>query len=106
MRVYKSCLCLLALAALAVWAGASGIARADDLVANWMLGEPSGSSSFADASGNGNTGTLVGTDSVVSMNGGAYLASPVGTGVYFNGLSGKDNYVNVPYNPALARTRT
>jgi hypothetical protein len=104
MRVYKKCFCLVAFAALAVLAGASNVARADGLVANWMLGEPSGSTSFADASGNGNTGTLVGTDSVVSMTGGAYPASPVGTGIYFNGLSGEDNYINVPYNPALSPT--
>ena len=51
-----------------------------------------------------NSGTLVGSDSVVSMNGGSYPASPVGTGVYFNGLSGTGNYVSVPYNAAMSGT--
>ena len=102
MRSRNSFVLLVVLGALTVLIGALGIARADDLLANWMFNEPTGSTSFADSSGNGNSGTLVGSDSVVSMNGGAYPASPVGTGVYFNGLSGTGNYVSVPYNSATS----
>ena len=102
MRMQSMRPCLAALAVLVGLAGATSIARADDLLGNWAFGEASGATSFADSSGNGNTGTLVGSDSVVSMNGGAYPASPVGTGVYFNGLSGTGNYVSVPYKSALS----
>ena len=102
MRSRNSFVLLVVLGALTVLIGTSGIARADDLLANWMFNEPTGSTSFADSSGNGNSGTLAGPDSVVSMNGGAYPASPVGTGVYFNGLSGTGNYVSVPYSSAMS----
>ena len=96
MRVYNKYFCLVALVLLVVLAGASGIARADGLVANWPFNGPSGSTSFADASGNGNTGTLVGTDTVTSV------PAPIGTGLYFNGLSGTGNYISVPYNAAMS----
>ncbi len=103
MRSRKSFVSLVVVVgALAVLIGAANAARADGLLANWALGEASGSTSFADSSGNGNSGTLVGTDSVVSMNGGSYPASPVGTGVYFNGVSGTNNYISVPYKSALS----
>ena len=102
MRSRKSFLVLSVIGALTVLIGASGVSWADGLLANWALSEASGSTSFADSSGNGNTGTLVGSDSVVSMTGGAYPVSPVGTGVYFNGLSGAGNYISVPYNSAMS----
>ena len=102
MNLWKASVCLATLTVLALWVGASDVARADDLLANWMFNQLSGSTSFADSSGNGNTGTLVGSDSVVSMNGTTYPASPVGTGLYFNGLSSTGNYVSVPYNSALS----
>ena len=43
--------------------------RADGLIANWKLNEPAGSTSFADSSGNGNTGTLYGTDTLTTIAG-------------------------------------
>ena len=104
MRLRNSFVLLAVVTAVTVLIGASSIAWADGLVANWRLSEASGSTSFADSSGNGNNGTLVGSDSVISMTGGSYPASPVGTGVYFNGVSGPNTYINVPYNAALSPT--
>ena len=95
MRVYNKYFCLVALVLLVVLAGASGIARADGLVANWPFNGPSGSTSFADASGNGNTGTL--WDRHMTS-----VPAPIGTGLYFNGLSGTGNYISVPYNAAMS----
>jgi hypothetical protein len=85
-----------ALVVLAVVTGASSVTHADGLLANWTFDEPGGSTSFADASGNGHTGTLVGADSLTSV------SAPIGTGLYFNGLSGTGNYVSVPYDAAFS----
>ena len=76
-----------------------------------------GSTSFADSSGNGNTGTLMGTDTLTTMTGPYGAGGP--TALYFNGVRGNventalDNsgvavnnpnptYINVPYNPSLS----
>ena len=43
MRSRNSFVLLVVLGALTVLIGTSGIARADDLLANWMFNEPTGS---------------------------------------------------------------
>ena len=94
-------------------------AQADGLLANWMLNENGGSAgpTFADSSGNGNTATLMGTDTLTTMQGPFGASGP--TALYFNGVSGNventatnnsggavsninPTYLNVPYNPALS----
>ena len=92
-------------------------AQADDLLANWKLNEPAGSTTFADASGNGNTGTLMGTDTLTTIPGPFGAAGP--TALYFNGVLGNventatstsgaavnnptPTYIKVPYNAALS----
>ncbi len=74
------------------------------LVADWPLTGSGGSAgtTFADASGNGNTATLYGTDTLTSTTALGYPAAPVGGGIYFNGLSGAGNYLGVPYNAAFS----
>jgi hypothetical protein len=70
------------------------------LLADWGFDGNGGGAgtTFADSSGNGNTGTLEGTDTVTSMAAKGYLAAPVGGGLYFNGATGTGNYIGVPYN--------
>ena len=77
---------------------------AGSLVADWPLTGSGGSTgtTFADASGNGNTATLYGTDTVKSTTAMGYPAAPVGGGIYFNGKSGTGNYLGVPYNAAFS----
>ena len=94
--------------------------RADGLVADWELNEPAGSTSFADASGGGNTGTLHGTDSLTTIAGPYGPSGP--TALYFNGIAGNlgntatvggsntgnpvnnpnPTYISVPYNADLS----
>jgi hypothetical protein len=77
---------------------------AGSLVADWPLTGSGGGAgtTFADASGNGNTATLYGSDTVTSTTALGYPAAPVGGGIYFNGLSGAGNYLGVPYNAAFS----
>jgi hypothetical protein len=73
---------------------------AGSLLANWAFSGNGGAAgtTFPDLSGNGNTGTLYGTDTLTSMAAKGYPAAPVGGGLYFNGATGTGNYVGVPYN--------
>ena len=85
--------------------GFSPQAKADGLLANWKLNEPAGSTSFADSSGHGNTGSLVGTDSLTTIAGPFGTSGP--TALYFHGATGNTtvngaDYINVPYNSALS----
>ena len=70
------------------------------LLADWAFDGNGGGAgtTFTDSSGNGNTGTLNGTDTVTDMAAKGYPASPVGGGLYFNGATGAGNYIGVPYN--------
>ena len=70
------------------------------LLADWAFSGNGGAAgtTFGDLSGNGNTGTLYGTDTVTSVAAKGYPAAPVGGGLYFNGATGTGNYVGVPYN--------
>ena len=61
-----------------------GAVRADSPGTQWTLDEPAGSTSFADGSGNGDTATLQGTDTVVGTVGRPYGATRA---VKFNGSS-------------------
>jgi len=63
------------------------------LVAHWKLDEPSGATSFADSSGNGNTGTC----SVGACPAMGFLGK-VGTGASFNGTTSQ---VTIPDSPSL-----
>ena len=60
------------------------------LLANWAFNGNGGSAgtTFTDLSGNGNTGTLYGSDTVTNMAAKGYPAAPVGGGLYFNGATG------------------
>ena len=60
------------------------------LLADWAFDGNGGGAgtTFTDASGNGNTGTLNGTDTVTDMAAKGYPAAPVGGGLYFNGATG------------------
>ena len=73
---------------LAVSAGTPGVGRADGLIANWTLNQPTGTTSIPDNSGNGHTATLLGSDTLTSMSDKGYPNSPVGGGLYFSGLGG------------------
>ena len=86
---------------LAVLAGMPGVARADGLIANWTLNAPTGTTSIPDASGNGHTATLLGSDTLTSMSDKGYPSAPVGGGLYFSGLAGTGNCLSVPYSPSL-----
>ena len=70
------------------------------LLADWAFDGNGGGAgtTFTDSSGNGNTGTLNGTDTVTDMAAKGYPAAPVGGGLYFNGATGAGNYIGVPYN--------
>ncbi len=96
------CVFIASLAILAALAGTPGAARADGLIANWTLsdaGTPGNTltagATIADASGNGHTATLMGSDTLTS------IAAPIGTGLTFNGLSGTGNCLSVPYSASL-----
>ena len=101
LRFFTIVLTLLCLALLSV-----AQAQANGLVANWMFNEPTGSTSLADSSGNGHTATLLGSDTLTSMSGMAYPTSPVGGGLYFSGLSGTGNCLNVPYSASFGGMST
>jgi hypothetical protein len=68
----------------------AGQVSATNLVANWTFNQPTGAMSIPDASGNGHTATLQGTDTLTSIPG------QIGTGLMFNGASGTGNYLSVP----------
>lgn len=70
----------------------------DSPAAYWRLGETSGTSA-ADASGNGRTGTYVGSPSLGQQ---GALVGDASTAVAFNGSS---QYVSVPYSATLNPTR-
>ena len=76
------------------------------LLANWAFNGNGGSAgtTFTDLSGNGNTGTLYGSDTVTNMAAKGYPAAPVGGGLYFNGATGAGNYIGVPYNSQFSGT--
>ena len=76
------------------------------LLANWAFNGNGGSAgtTFTDLSGNGNTGTLYGSDTVTNMAAKGYPAAPVGGGLYFNGATGTGNYIGVPYNSQFSGT--
>ena len=74
-------------------------AWATDLIANWKFNEPAGSTSFTDSVG-GHNASLVGTDTLGTIPG-PFGGANAPTGLYFNGLSGTGNYVNVPYSSAF-----
>jgi hypothetical protein len=78
----------------------------NSLLANWAFSGSGGTAgtTFADLSGNGNTGTLYGTDTVTSMAAKGYPAAPVGGGLYFNGATGTGNYIGVPNNAQFSDT--
>ena len=95
------CFCTIVLALLCLALFSAGQARADGLLANWTLNAPTGTTSFPDNSGNGHTATLQGSDTLTSMSGMGYPNSPVGGGLYFNGLSGTGNCLSVPYSASL-----
>ena len=63
------------------------------LAAYWKLDEPSGATSFADASGNGNTGTCGGACPTMGA------AGKVGTAASFNGTNSQ---IIIPDSPSLA----
>ena len=111
---------ILLLLSAALLAGLASQVRADGLIANWKLDEPAGSTSFADSSGNGNTGTLHGADSLTTIQGPYGPSGP--TALDFNGVAGNlsntatvggsntgapvvnpnPTYIGVPYNPTLS----
>ena len=83
-------------------------ARADittGLVGYWNLSDGPGSSTVADASGNGNTGTLVNFTDNTFMNMWTTPADPVsgvGYAMLFNQTGeGSDNYVSIPNSSSL-----
>ena len=105
---YRSALRLACVAtAVIVWVGWSGTAAADGLIANWTLndlGSPGtagtpGVTTFADATGNGHTGTLVGSDPLSSV------SAVIGTGAQFGGNAAAD-YISVPKTSDLGGMNT
>ena len=78
---------------------------AGSLVADWPLTGSGGSAgtTFADASGNGNTATLYGTDTLTSTTAMGYPAAPVGGGIYFNGLVRHRQLPRRPFQRGLQR---
>jgi len=90
MQFCKKSVLVASLVTLAVLAAMSSVAQATGLVANWTFNQPTGSTTISDASGNGHTATLVGTDTLQSIPG------QIGTGLMFNGVAGTGNYLSVP----------
>jgi hypothetical protein len=100
--------------AIAVLIGLAPQAQATALLANWKMNEAGGTAgmTIADSSGNGNTGTLHGTDTLTTIAGPFGASGP--TGLYFNGVLGNlintatgvnnptPTYFSVPYNAALS----
>ena len=91
--------------------------RADGLIANWLLNQSAGSTSFADSGPNNLTATLYGTDSLTTIAGPFGASGP--TALYFNGVAGNlgnngvadsgsntnnanPSYIGVPYNVNLS----
>ena len=100
-RCSKKSVFVVGLVTLALVAGTCGVGLADGLIANWTLNQPTGATSIPDASGNGHTATLLGSDTLTSMSDMGYPNSPVGGGLYFSGLAGTGNCLSVPYSPSL-----
>ena len=80
-------------------------AQASTLVANWQFSEAAGATSFTDSTGNGHTGSLVGTDSLGTMTGPFGASGP--TALYFHGATGNTvatgaDYISVPYSSVLS----
>ncbi len=97
MKSYCASWLAYAATAVLIWFGAARTAAADGLIANWTLGDlgspgtagTPGVTTFADATGNGHTGTLVGSDPLSSV------SAVIGTGVQFGGNMAAD-YISVP----------
>ena len=95
MRFYERFFVLISLAA-AVFVGASCVAHADGLLANWTMNDPVGSSTVADESGNGHTGTLPTAAGATATLG---VPGIIGTAVSLPGNatgSGAGYYISVP----------
>jgi hypothetical protein len=105
-QVCKKSVFIPAVVALAVLAVTPSVGRADGLIANWTLNAPTGTTSIPDASGNGHTATLLGTDTLTSMSDMGYPSAPVGGGLNFSGLAGTGNCLSVPYSASFGGMTT
>jgi hypothetical protein len=99
MRLRVTATIAIVVFAAALCVGTSGAARADGLVANWVLGDAGASGtlangqSIADSGPNGYTGTavLASGDAITGM------AGEIGNGLYFSGAE-LDSYLSMPYD--------